>query len=61
MSAALTITRAELSPAAGKTADANASRRMLATEPVLEGVDPKSAAETRGMDRRARRDRVHQR
>jgi transposase len=64
MSAAVTITRtdlsaAELRRAAGRSRDAKAARRMLALALVLEGVDRKTAAETCGMDRQTLRDWVH--
>jgi transposase len=64
MSAAVTITRteltaAELRRAAGRSRDAKAARRMLAIALVMEGVDRKTAAETCGMDRQTLRDWVH--
>ena len=64
MSAAVTITRADLTAAelrraAGRSRDAKAARRMLAIALVLEGVDRKTAAETCGMDRQTLRDWVH--
>ena len=64
MSAAVTITRrdltaAELRRAASKSRDAKVARRMLAIALVLEGVDRKTAAETCGMDRQTLRDWVH--
>lgn len=64
MSAAVTITRtdltaAELRRAAGRSRDAKAARRMLAIALVLEGVNRKTAAETCGMDRQTLRDWVH--
>lgn len=64
MSAAVTITRmdltaAELRRAAVKSRDTRAARRMLAIALVLEGVDRKTAAESCGMDRQTLRDWVH--
>ena len=53
------LTAAELRAAAGKTRDAQATRRMLAVALALEGVDRKTAAETCGMDRQTLRDWVH--
>jgi transposase len=60
MSAAVTITRmdltaAELRRAAVKSRDTKAARRMLAIALVLEGVDRKTAAESCGMDRQTLR------
>ena len=60
MSAAVTITRmdltaAELRRAAVRSRDAKAARRMLAIALVLEGVDRKTAAESCGMDRQTLR------
>lgn len=64
MSAAVTITRmdltaAELRRAAVRSRDAKAARRMLAIALVLEDVDRKTAAESCGMDRQTLRDWVH--
>lgn len=49
----------ELRAASAKACDARAARRMLAIALVLEGKDPKTAAETCGMDRQTLRDWVH--
>ena len=64
MSAAVRVTRTELTAAAlrraaGRSRDAKAARRMPGIALVLEGVDRTTAAETRGMDRRTLRDWVH--
>ena len=64
MSAAVRVTRTELTAAAlrraaGRSRDAKAARRMLGIALVLEGVDRTTAAETRGMDRQTLRDWVH--
>ena len=53
------LTAAEMRPAASRTRDAQAARRMLALALSLEGVDRKAAARTCGMDRQTLRDRVH--
>ena len=64
MSAAIGITRRELTPAqlraaAGRATDGRVARRMLAIALALEGVDRKTAAESCGMDRQTLRDWVH--
>ena len=57
------ITRTELGPAAlraaARSADAAASRRMLALALVLEGSNRTEAARAAGMDRQTLRDWVH--
>ncbi len=52
-------TAAELRREAGRTADARASRRMLALALVLEGENRETAARQCGMDRQTLRDWVH--
>jgi transposase len=61
---AIEITRRELSAgelrdAAGRSRDANATRRMLALALVLEGHSRTDAAQMCGMDRQTLRDWVH--
>ena len=53
------LTEGELRAAAAQSRDAQARRRMLAIALVPEGVDRKTASETRGMGRQAVRDWVH--
>ena len=60
----VSITRSEHTPAdlrreAGRTADARASRRMLALALVMEGESRETAARQCGMDRQTLRDWVH--
>ena len=60
----VSITRSEHTPAdlrreAGRTADARASRRMLALALVMEGQSRETAARQCGMDRQTLRDWVH--
>ena len=52
-------TAAELRREAGRTADARASRRMLALALVLDGENRETAARQCGMDRQTLRDWVH--
>ena len=52
-------TAAELRREAGRTADARASRRMLALALVLDGKNRETAARQCGMDRQTLRDWVH--
>src|SRR5271165_5254359 len=60
----VSITRTEHTPLglrreAGRTADARASRRMLALALVMEGESRETAARQCGMDRQTLRDWVH--
>ena len=60
----VSMTRSEHTPAdlrreAGRTADARASRRMLALALVMEGESRETAARQCGMDRQTLRDWVH--